>query len=194
VAHRPPGRARQPAFRTGNHLVTADVSDAAGNPAPEATRTISVDTHAPSVTISAIAGNDVVNAAEGAGVITVSGTAAGGRRWSSRHAGVEDAGWFGHAADADRRGERRSLEPRSAAGRDAGVPDGHISSPPMSPTRPEIRPGSDADDHGRHRTPPSVTINTIAGNDVVNGAEGAGVITVSARRRARRTGNSSRSR
>ena len=71
----PPGAT--PAFPDGHYLVTADVSDQAGNPATEATHAITVDTHAPTVTINTIAGDDVVSAAEGAGTITVSGTAAG---------------------------------------------------------------------------------------------------------------------
>src|SRR6202034_2725088 len=64
-----------PAFPDGHYLVTADVSDADGNPATEATHAITVDTHAPTITINTIAGDDVIDATEGAGTITVSGTA-----------------------------------------------------------------------------------------------------------------------
>ena len=71
----PPGAT--PAFPDGQYLVTADVSDAAGNPATEATRTITVDTHAPSVpTVATIVdhGNhfDLLGGAEAGSMVGVS--------------------------------------------------------------------------------------------------------------------------
>ena len=47
-----------------SEVVTADVSDVAGNPAAQATRTLTVDTGAPSIGIDAIATDDILNAAE----------------------------------------------------------------------------------------------------------------------------------
>ena len=71
----PPGAT--PAFPDGQYLVTADVSDAAGNPATEATRTITVDTHAPSApTVATIVdhGNhfDLLGGAEAGSTVGVS--------------------------------------------------------------------------------------------------------------------------
>ncbi|GGF68919.1 Calx-beta domain-containing protein [Mameliella alba] len=61
----------------GPLTVTADASDPAGNPAPQASISASKDTGIPTVTIDTpIAGDDVVNTAE-AGAFTVSGTATG---------------------------------------------------------------------------------------------------------------------
>ncbi|WP_417207585.1 Ig-like domain-containing protein [Antarctobacter sp.] len=57
--------------------LTADASDAAGNPAPQATATASKDADVPVATIDGpIAGDDVINAAEAAS-FAVSGTATG---------------------------------------------------------------------------------------------------------------------
>ena len=53
--------------------VTADVSDTAGNPAPTATRPITLtDTTAPTITINVIAGDDVVDDSED-NAVTVNG-------------------------------------------------------------------------------------------------------------------------
>ena len=54
--------------------VTADVSDTAGNPAPTATRPITLtDTTAPTISINVIAGDDVVDDSED-NAVTVNGT------------------------------------------------------------------------------------------------------------------------
>ena len=65
------------ALSEGSVTVTADVSDAAGNAATQATRTLSVDRTAPSISIDTIAGDDTLNASEDDSAVTVSGTATG---------------------------------------------------------------------------------------------------------------------
>ncbi len=60
-----------------NLTVTADVADAAGNAAQQATRPISTDFTAPTLTIGAIAGDDRLDAAEKSQVLTIGGTASG---------------------------------------------------------------------------------------------------------------------
>ncbi|MBD2619181.1 Ig-like domain-containing protein, partial [Synechocystis sp. FACHB-898] len=57
--------------------VVATVSDLAGNPATPATRNITVDTTAPTVTINAIAVDDIINAVEAGSPVAVSGTTTG---------------------------------------------------------------------------------------------------------------------
>jgi len=57
-----------------SETVTANVSDVAGNPATEATRNITYDATAPTLTINTIATDDVINAAEDAADVTISGT------------------------------------------------------------------------------------------------------------------------
>ncbi len=58
----------------GSHLVTADVSDTAGNPAVQATHAFSVDTVVPTSTISNATSDNILNAAENiAGTKTITG-------------------------------------------------------------------------------------------------------------------------
>ena len=54
--------------------ITADVSDAAGNPAPQATITLTVDTIAPSIGIDAIATDDILDAVEAGVDLPITGT------------------------------------------------------------------------------------------------------------------------
>jgi cysteine-rich repeat protein len=56
---------------------TADVSDPAGNPATRATLEVSVDRSAPTISISAVSGNDVINRGEAQNGINVAGTTTG---------------------------------------------------------------------------------------------------------------------
>ncbi|WP_218949282.1 Ig-like domain-containing protein [Acinetobacter sp. YH12131] len=72
-------RANVTALPQGGLIVTADVSDAAGNPATQATRPVTVDTEAPIITITSVADdNNIVEwdekTTEG---FTVAGTASG---------------------------------------------------------------------------------------------------------------------
>jgi large repetitive protein len=60
-----------------SELVTADVSDALNVAAAQATRTITYDTTPPTIAIALIAGDDLINAAETAAGVTISGTAEG---------------------------------------------------------------------------------------------------------------------
>ena len=65
--------------------VTADVSDTAGNPAPTATRPITLtDTTAPTITINVIAGDDVVDDSED-NAVTVNGTTTNVEDGSNRY-------------------------------------------------------------------------------------------------------------
>ncbi|MDT8824337.1 Ig-like domain-containing protein, partial [Vibrio vulnificus] len=62
------------ALAEGTQTIKADVSDEAGNPAPQASHDIEVDTEAPSIFITTpIAGDDIINAAESDDPLTISG-------------------------------------------------------------------------------------------------------------------------
>ena len=61
----------------GTFTITANLSDVAGNAATQATRSLSVDRTAPTVSIAAVAGDDVLNAAESGVAQTVSGVTSG---------------------------------------------------------------------------------------------------------------------
>ncbi|MEO9891386.1 Ig-like domain-containing protein, partial [Aurantibacter sp.] len=54
--------------------ITADVSDAAGNPATQATRDIEHDVTAPTITIDVVSGDDIISAVEDDSDVTISGT------------------------------------------------------------------------------------------------------------------------
>ena len=61
----------------GSYTVTANVSDAAGNPATPATQTLKVDETAPTVTVNTISSNNVLNALEAQSNLAISGTTSG---------------------------------------------------------------------------------------------------------------------
>ncbi|WP_181165620.1 Ig-like domain-containing protein [Mesorhizobium sp. B2-4-12] len=65
------------ALADGSYQVTADVSDVAGNPATQATHSLAVDETAPTITISQIAGDDILNALEAQSPLAISGTTSG---------------------------------------------------------------------------------------------------------------------
>ena len=64
-------------FNDGVHVLTADVSDAAGNPADQATVDITVDTTGPIITLDTVSGDDAINALESNSDVTLSGTTTG---------------------------------------------------------------------------------------------------------------------
>jgi hypothetical protein len=59
------------------YTVTVDVSDAAGNAAVQATQSLRVDMLAPTLAISTVAGDNILNAGERGSDLVISGTAAG---------------------------------------------------------------------------------------------------------------------
>ena len=60
-----------------SETVTVDVSDVAGNPAVQATRTLAHDTIAPTITINPIATDDIINAVEDDSPVAIGGTTTG---------------------------------------------------------------------------------------------------------------------
>ncbi|TPK90678.1 Ig-like domain-containing protein, partial [Mesorhizobium sp. B2-4-12] len=61
----------------GSYSVTANVQDLAGNPATQASKTLTVDETPPVIAINTIAGDNRLNLAESASNLTISGTATG---------------------------------------------------------------------------------------------------------------------
>ena len=57
-----------------NETITADVFNIAGNPAPQATRDITHDVTAPTITIDVVSNDDIINAVEDDSDVTISGT------------------------------------------------------------------------------------------------------------------------
>ncbi|ENT5156500.1 Ig-like domain-containing protein [Escherichia coli O157:H7] len=65
------------ALNTSNYTVSATVNDKAGNPG-SASHNLAVDTTAPVLTINTVAGDDIINDAEHAQALVISGTSSGG--------------------------------------------------------------------------------------------------------------------
>ncbi|MDQ2106574.1 DUF4347 domain-containing protein, partial [Azospirillum isscasi] len=63
------------ALSEGSVTITASVSDQAGNPATAATRTVSYDRTAPSLSIGTVSGDDRISDAEDESAVTIAGTA-----------------------------------------------------------------------------------------------------------------------
>ena len=57
--------------------MTVDVSDVAGNPAVQATRTLAHDAIAPTIVINPIATDDIINALEDKSPVAIGGTTTG---------------------------------------------------------------------------------------------------------------------
>jgi hypothetical protein len=65
------------ALADGSYTVTADVTDQFGNPATEATQTLAVHETLPTISIAAIAGDNVVNASEASAGFAITGSETG---------------------------------------------------------------------------------------------------------------------
>ena len=145
----------------GPLIVTAVATDAAGNTARD-TRILTVDTVAPAVAITTIeGGDDLINAAEAAGGVTVSGTAEIGATLTVNGVAVlvdASGAWTTSVATA---GE--GLLVVTAVATDAA---GNSTTAPRDLTVDTLAP--------------AVAITTIeGGNDLINAAEAAGGVTVS---------------
>lgn len=67
------------ALTASNYTVSATVNDKAGNPG-STSHNLAVDTTAPVLTINTVAGDDIINDAEHAQALVISGTSTGGKR------------------------------------------------------------------------------------------------------------------
>jgi hypothetical protein len=162
------------ALADGNTTVSVSTENSAGNPA-SAAQAVTVDTTAPMLTINTIAGDDVVNAAEIAQGIIVNGTstAEAGQVITIRlirHDGsneeidygsttVQPDGTWSFTADATYLSSISSLLSEGSYIVQATVSDnaGNTAS---------------AEHHViGDITPPEITFNTVAGDDIINSAE-----------------------
>uniref|UniRef100_UPI0013005ABC Ig-like domain-containing protein n=1 Tax=Rahnella sp. AN3-3W3 TaxID=1610578 RepID=UPI0013005ABC len=157
------------ALKDGTLTVTASTTDVAGNPASANTSVI-VDTVAPTLTISTIAGDDIINTTEQLAGQTISGTtsAEAGQivtvTFNNReyHATVTTGGtWSVNVPAADFNGAADGSYTVTASVKDvAGNPAATDSSVSLSGAVPEI------------------TINTFAQDDVVSAAEHSGPLAI----------------
>lgn len=153
--------------------VTADVSDAAGNPAVQAVRPISVDTGAPTIAIDPVEGDGRVSVAEGQDGIQVTGTTTSvedGQTVTVRIGGVDYTGTVASGAWS------------------VTVPTDALT-PPAEQTEILVL-ASVADAAGNpaspasasfaiDQQPPTIQINTVEGDNIVNAAEDADGVVIS---------------
>jgi len=150
------------ALSQGALTVTASVDDKAGNNG-QTTHTLTVDTVAPTVTISTVADDDIVNNAEQLSGQTISGTT------TAEQGQTVTVSFNGHSyqATVGADGSWSVFVP----GRDfLGLSDGDYTITASVSDR-AGNPGSATHDVTLNGDVPTITINTFAQDDIVNAAE-----------------------
>ncbi|MGY6230789.1 Ig-like domain-containing protein [Enterobacter asburiae] len=150
------------ALSQGALTVTASVNDKAGNNG-QTTHTLTVDTVAPTVTISTVADDDIVNNAEQLAGQTISGTT------TAEQGQTVTVSFNGHSyqATVGADGSWSVFVP----GRDfLGLSDGDYTITASVSDR-AGNPGSATHDVTLNGDVPTITINTFAQDDIVNAAE-----------------------
>lgn len=158
------------ALGQGAQTITASVNDRAGNPG-QATHTLTVDTVAPTVTIATVAGDDIINNAEQLAGQTISGT-------TTAEVGQTVTVTFNGQSWTATVGSGGSWSVFIPAQQFAGLSDGSYT---ISATVSDQagNPGSASRGVTLNGDVPSVTINTFAGDDVVNAAEHGSSLVIS---------------
>ncbi|HFT1106358.1 TPA: Ig-like domain-containing protein [Escherichia coli] len=154
----------------GAQTITASVNDRAGNPG-QTTHALTVDTVAPTVTIATVAGDDIINNAEQLAGQTISGT-------TTAEAGQTVSVTFNGQNWTATVGSGGSWSVFIPAQQFAGLSDGSYT---ISATVSDQagNPGSASRGVTLNGDVPTVTINTLAGDDVVNAAEHGASLVIS---------------
>ncbi|HAV9316101.1 TPA: Ig-like domain-containing protein [Escherichia coli] len=158
------------ALGQGAQTITASVNDRAGNPG-QTTHALTVDTVAPTVTIATVAGDDIINNAEQLAGQTISGT-------TTAEVGQTVTVTFNGQSWTATVGSGGSWSVFIPAQQFAGLSDGsYIISATVSDQA--GNPGSASRGVTLNGDVPTVTINTLAGDDVVNAAEHGASLVIS---------------
>ncbi|WP_341423486.1 BapA-related adhesin SiiEA [Escherichia fergusonii] len=151
------------ALTASNYTVSATVNDKAGNPG-SASHNLAVDTTAPVLTINTVAGDDIINDAEHAQALVISGTSTGGEA--------------GDVVSVVLNGKTYTTTLDASGNWSVGVPAADVaalSSGAQSITASVSDRAGNSDDASRtvtvNLTAPAISINTIAGDDVINATE-----------------------
>ncbi|HCQ0565358.1 TPA: Ig-like domain-containing protein [Escherichia coli] len=158
------------AFGQGAQTITASVNDRAGNPG-QTTHALSVDTVAPTVTITTVAGDDIINNAEQLAGQTISGT-------TTAEVGQTVTVTFNGQTWTATVGSGGSWSVFIPAQQFAGLSDGSYTIS-ASVSDQAGNPGSASRGVTLNGDVPTVTINTFAGDDVVNAAEHGSSLVIS---------------
>ncbi|ANG94153.1 type 1 secretion target domain-containng protein [Lelliottia amnigena] len=158
------------ALAAGNVVITVAGQSTAGNPV-SISHDVTVDLATVAISVNAIAGDDVINAAEKGADLVLSGTTLnveenqtvnitfGGKTWTAK---VDaDGNWTATVPSADL----------------AGLKDGDASVQ-VSVTNVNGNSASAGREYSVDATPPSVTLSTLAGNDILNAAEAQADLTI----------------
>ncbi|BED23434.1 hypothetical protein VEE46_32020 [Escherichia coli] len=151
------------ALSASNYTVSATVNDKAGNPG-SASHNLAVDTTAPVLTINTVAGDDIINDAEHAQALVISGTSSGGEA--------------GDVVSVVLNGKTYTTTLDAAGNWSVGVPAADVTalgSGAQTITASVSDRAGNSDDASRTVTvslsAPVISINTIAGDDVINATE-----------------------
>ncbi|EOP0596545.1 Ig-like domain-containing protein [Escherichia coli] len=151
------------ALNTSNYTVSATVNDKAGNPG-SASHNLAVDTTAPVLTINTVAGDDIINDAEHAQALVISGTSSGGEA--------------GDVVSVVLNGKTYTTTLDASGNWSVGVPAADVTalgSGAQTITVSVSDRAGNSDDASRTVTvslsAPVISINTIAGDDVINATE-----------------------
>ncbi|VCV79840.1 hypothetical protein BANRA_03594 [Escherichia coli] len=151
------------ALSASNYTVSATVNDKAGNPG-SASHNLAVDTTAPVLTINTVVGDDIINDAEHAQALVISGTSTGGEA--------------GDVVSVVLNGKTYTTTLDASGNWSVGVPAADVAalgSGAQTITASVSDRAGNSDDASRtvtvSLTAPVISINTIAGDDVINATE-----------------------
>ncbi|MFO6298552.1 Ig-like domain-containing protein [Rahnella selenatireducens] len=150
------------AITDGNYSVTASASDATGNPA-NATHNVVVDTTPPALLISPVTASGMLNAVELGQPLTLSGT-------STAQAGQTVTVTFNNETYTTTVNGNGTWSVNVPAADVAALPDGSL---PVSASVSDVagNPASASTSVLVDTVAPTLTINTIAGDDIINTTE-----------------------
>lgn len=151
------------ALTDGSHTLTATVNDKAGNPA-STTHNLAVDLTVPVLTINTIAGDDIINAAEHGQALVISGSSTGGEA--------------GDVVSVTLNNKTYTTTLDASGNWSVGVPAADVTALGSGPqtvtaTVTDAAGNSDSETHTVtvNLTAPTIGINTIATDDVINATE-----------------------
>ncbi|HAW6881586.1 TPA: Ig-like domain-containing protein [Escherichia coli] len=151
------------ALTDGSHTLTATVNDKAGNPA-STTHNLAVDLTVPVLTINTIAGDDIINATEHGQALVISGSSTGGEA--------------GDVVSVTLNNKTYTTTLDASGNWSVGVPAVDVTalgsgSQTVTATVTDAAGNSDNETHTVtvNLTAPTIGINTIATDDVINATE-----------------------
>ncbi|BED23435.1 hypothetical protein VEE46_32030 [Escherichia coli] len=146
-----------------SYTVTATVSDKAGNPA-SADHALAVDVTAPVLTINTVAGDDIINAIEHGQALVVSGTSTGAAA--------------GDVVTVNLNGKNYTTTLDASGNWSVGIPAGDVTalatgSQTITASLSDRAGNSDSTTHNVtvDLSGPTLTINTVSGDDIINSTE-----------------------